>query len=50
MELFFNTNYFSIIDLLLWSVLMIILGADIGHGLNKRNHKPNKTKEKEKRK
>ena len=50
MELFFNTNYFSIIDLLLWSVIMLILGADIGHGLNIRNHKPNKTKEKEKRK
>ena len=47
MMIFFNSDIYSLTDLLLWSVLMLILGADIGHGLNIRNHKPNKPKEKE---
>ena len=51
MEHIFNTDFYSLTDLILWGLIMLILGTDIGAALNNiRNHKPNKTKRKEKEK
>lgn len=51
MEHILNTNIYSLTDLILWGLVMLIFGTDIGAALNNiRNHKLNKTKEKEKTK
>ena len=47
----FNTDLYSLTDLILWGLVMLIFGTDIGATLNNiRNHKPNKTKRKEEKK